>query len=88
MNVSENKRRAVGVVENYYPKQKAAAVKLHEEGIKVGDEILVEGNITYLRQQVSSLKKRGKDLLRAEKGDEIGLAVDGIVRKNDRIFII
>ena len=88
MNVSENKRRAVGVVENYYPKQKAAAVKLLEEGIKVGDEILVEGNITYLRQQVSSLKKRGKDLLRAEKGDEIGLAVDGIVRKNDRIFII
>lgn len=88
MNASEKKRRAVGVVENYYPKQQAAAVRLLEEGIAVGDEILIEGNTTYLRQQVRSLKKRGKDLSRAEKGDEIGLAVDGIVRKNDRIFII
>ena len=32
MNVSEKKRRAVGIVENYYPKQKAAAVKLLEGG--------------------------------------------------------
>jgi len=87
MNASEKKRRAVGVVENYYPKQQAAAVRLFEEGIAVGDEILIEGNTTYLRQQVRSLKIRGKDLSRAEKGDEIGLAVDGIVRKKDLIFI-
>ena len=62
MNVSENKRRAVGVVENYYPKQKAAAVKLLEEGIKVGDEILVERRKHHLSEAASqlSLKKRGK----------------------------
>jgi len=88
MNVSEKKRRSVGIVENYYPKQQAAAVRLLEEGIAVGDEILIEGSTTYLRQQIRSLKKEGKDLLKAEKGDEVGLAVDGIVRKNDRIFII
>ncbi len=88
MNVSEKKRRSVGIVENYYPKQQAAAVRLLEEGIAVGDEILIEGSTTYLRQQVRSLKKEGKNLLKAEKGDEVGLAVDGIVRKNDRIFII
>ena len=58
MNASEKKRRAVGVIENYYPKQQAAAVRLLEEGIAVGDEIVIEGNTTYLRQQVSSLKKR------------------------------
>ena len=50
--------------------------------------IVIEGSKTYLRQQVSSMKKGGKDLLRAEKGDEIGLIVDGMVRKNDRVFII
>jgi putative protease len=88
MNASEKKRRAVGIVENYYPKQQAAVVRLLEAGIAVGDEIFIEGSTTYLRQQVRSLKKEGKDLLKAEKGDEVGLAVDSVVRKNDRIFII
>jgi len=88
MNASEKKRRAAGVVENYYPKQQAAAVRLLEEGLAVGDEILVEGNTTYLKQQVRSLMKKGISLQKTEKGDEIGLAVDGEVRKNDRIFII
>jgi putative protease len=88
MNASEKKRRAVGVVENYYPNQQAAAIKLLEEGIAVGDEILIEGSTTYLKQQVCSLMKKGISLQKAEKGDEVGLAVDSTVRKNDRIFII
>ncbi|MDI9394664.1 MAG: peptidase U32 family protein [Euryarchaeota archaeon] len=88
MNVSEKKRRAVGVVENYYPKQKAAAIRLLEGGIATGDEILIEGSTTYLKQQVRSLMKKGMSLQKAEKGDEVGLAVDSTVRKNDRIYII
>jgi putative protease len=88
MNSSEKQRRAVGIIENYYPKQQAAAVRLLEEGLVVGDEIIIEGNTTYLRQQVSSLKKRGEVLERAEKGDIVGLAVDGLVKKNDRIFTV
>lgn len=88
MNASEKKRRAVGVIENYYPKQQAAAVRLLEGGILVGDEIVIEGNTTYLRQWVSSLKKKGEALAGAEKGDKVGLAVDGEVRKNDRIFLV
>lgn len=88
MNASERKRRAAGVVENYYPKQQAAAIRLFEEGLAIGDEILIEGNTTYLKQQVRSLMKKGISLQKAEKGDEIGLAVDRVVRKNDRIFII
>lgn len=88
MNASEKKRRAVGIVENYYPKQHAAAIRLLEERLSIGDEILIEGNTTYLKQQVSSLMKKGINLQTAEKGDEVGLAVDRVVRKNDRVFII
>ena len=77
MNASEKKRRAVGVIENYYPKQQAAAVRLLEEGIAIGDKIVIEGNKTYLRQQVSSMMKKGGRSSKAEKGDEVGLAVDG-----------
>lgn len=88
MNASEKKRRVVGVVENYYPKQQAAAIRLLEGGLATGDEILIEGSTTYLKQHVRSLMKKGVSLQTAEKGDEVGLAVDSTVRKNDRIFII
>jgi putative protease len=88
MNNSEKKRQIAGVVENYYPEQRAAAVKLLEKGIEIGDEIIIEGSTTYLRQKVSSLKKKGKTLEKAEKGEEIGLAVDGKVRKNDLIYVV
>jgi U32 family peptidase len=88
MNVSEKHRRAVGIVENYYPKQQAATVKLLEEGLAIGDEVIIEGSTTYLRQEVSSLKKKEEFLEKAEKGDTIGLAVNSKVRKNDRVFII
>jgi putative protease len=88
MNASDKKRRAVGVVENYYPRQQAAAIKLLEEGLEIGDVILIEGSTTYLKQQVRSLIKKGISLQKAEKGDEVGLGVDSIVRKNDRVFII
>jgi U32 family peptidase len=86
MNVSEKKRRAAGIIKNYYPQKHAAAVRLLEGALSVGDRIIIEGSTTYLTQQVSSLKKGGQNLSRAEKGDEVGLAVNGIVRKNDRIF--
>jgi putative protease len=88
MNASKKQRRAVGIIENYYPKQQAAAVRLLEEGISVGDEIVIEGNTTYLRQQVRSLKKKDETVDRVEKGYTVGLAVDEQVRKNDRVFII
>lgn len=88
MNISEKKRKAAGIIENYFPKQQAAAVRLLEEGIAVGDKILIEGSTTYLKQQVRSIKKGGKAVAKAEKGEEVGLAVDSFVRKNDRIFII
>lgn len=88
MNVSEKQRRAVGIIENYYPKQQAAAIRLLEDGLAIGDEIIIEGSTTYLRQKVSSLKKNSKVLEKAEKGDTVGLAVDGQVRRNDRVFIL
>ncbi len=48
MNTSRKKRLAMGMVVNFYPKLKVTAVRLLEEGIKIGDEIIIEGNTTYL----------------------------------------
>ncbi|WP_319508380.1 peptidase U32 family protein [uncultured Methanolobus sp.] len=88
MNASPVKREAVGVVTNYYPKQSAAAIKLLEQGLSAGDIITIEGSTTYLEQQVSSIVHEGKKVNSIERGNEIGLEVEDVVRKNDRVFRI
>jgi putative protease len=88
MNASPVKREAVGIVTNYYPKQSAAAVKLLEQGIGNGDRIIIEGSTTYLEQEVTSIIQEGETVVSVERGNEIGLAVEDVVRKNDRVFKI
>ena len=86
MNASPVQREAVGVVHNYFQKQGAADVRLLELELAVGDSIIIEGNSTYIEQEVGSLMSGGESILKAEKGQEVGLGVDGKVRKNDRVF--
>ena len=86
MNASPVQREAVGVVLNYFQKQGAADVRLLEQELAVGDSIIIEGNITYIEQEVGSLMREGESILKAEKGQEVGLGVDDKVRKNDRVF--
>ncbi len=88
MNVSPVKRHAVGVVTNYYSKQNAAAVRLLEQGLAVGDNIAIEGHTTYLEQEVTSLIVDGEAAKEAGRGQEVGLGVDEVVRENDRVFKI
>ncbi|MBP1910483.1 peptidase U32 family protein [Methanolobus bombayensis] len=88
MNASPVKREAVGIVTNYYSKQSAAAVKLLEKGLENGDTIIIEGNTTYLEQEVTSIVQEGETVDSVERGNEIGIAVEDIVRKNDRVFRI
>ncbi|MGP8321804.1 MAG: peptidase U32 family protein [Methanosarcinaceae archaeon] len=86
MNASPIRRQAVGVVTNYYPKQNAAAVRLMEQGLVLGDNIIIEGYTTYLEQKVESLIVERKAVKEALQGQEIGLGVNKVVRENDRVF--
>ena len=86
MNASTMRRQAVGVVQNYFHKQGAAAVRLLEGGVAVGDSIVIEGASTYIEQELESLMI-GRDLVQeAGKGQDVGIQVAGRVRKNDRVF--
>jgi len=86
MNASTMRRQAVGVVQNYFVKQGAAAVRLLEGGLAVGDSIVIEGASTYLEQEVESLMIERDPVQEAGKGQDVGLAVAARVRKNDRVF--
>ncbi len=86
MNASSVRRQAVGVVQNYFLKQDAAAIRLLEGGLAVGDSIVIEGASTYLEQEVESLMIGSDPVQEAGKGQDVGLAVAARVRKNDRVF--
>ncbi|MCK5108847.1 MAG: U32 family peptidase, partial [Methanosarcinales archaeon] len=86
MNASSVHRQAVGVVVNYFQRQNAASVRLLEQGLTVGDRIIIEGSTTYLEQEVESLISDGKPVSEAERGQDVGLGVRDRVRKNDRVF--
>jgi putative protease len=88
MNASTARKQAVGVISNYYGKQNAAAANLYESSLSVGDKIVIEGTSTYLKQKVTSLLMDGCSVQKASKGMEVGLAVEGKVRRNDRLFKI
>lgn len=86
MNASATQKQSVGVINNYYGKKNAAAVTLRESSLAVGDRIVIEGSTTFLEQKVISMVKDNINVQNAAVGDEVGLAVEGKVRRNDRIF--
>jgi len=86
MNASSVRRQAVGVVQNYFRKQGATAIRLLEGGLAVGDSIVIEGTSTYLEQEVESLMIGEDPVQEAVKGQDVGLRVVSRVRKNDRVF--
>ncbi|RNI12850.1 U32 family peptidase [Methanohalophilus sp. RSK] len=88
MNASQTLKELVGEVVNYYKNQSAAYVKLTDSGLNVGDTILIEGENTHLEQHVSSIQVTGSNIKSAAKGMDLGLAVDGRVRPNDKVFRI
>jgi putative protease len=86
MNASTIRRQAVGVVQNYFRKQGAAVVRLLEEGLAVGNIIVIEGTSTYMEQELESLMIGKDPVQKAGKGQDVGIRVAGRVRKNDRVF--
>ncbi len=87
-SAATTKRKEIGFVTHYYPKSKAAAIKLKHRGLEVGEKITIEGENTYIKQEVESIQINGEDVQRAEKGSTIGLKVKKRVRENDKIFVI
>ena len=83
--MAEEKR--VGKVTHYYDRIGVAVVEV-EESFGVGDEIEVRsknGEVKFT-QEVSSIQVEHENIQRAEKGQLVGLKVDGKVKKGDLVF--
>lgn len=79
------KEEVVGVVTHYFPKVRAAVVKL-KGTLAIGDTIHIKGHTTDFTQQVTSIQINHVPVNTAKKGQEIGLLVDSRVREKDIVY--
>ena len=87
-NASQEKKHFVGKVTHYFPNIRIAAVKLVSE-LKLGDEIIIIGKTTGLvKEKIDSIQINRKPIKKAERGQEIGISVSKLVRKNDEVYVI
>ncbi|PIR95085.1 peptidase U32, partial [Candidatus Falkowbacteria bacterium CG10_big_fil_rev_8_21_14_0_10_37_6] len=87
-NVSKIKKTRIGIVTKFYSQLNVALIKLTEKGLKLEEDIYIEGNKTYLKQKITSMEIEGKKIKQAKKGEEVGIKVDKKTRAGDNVFII
>ncbi len=76
------KKNIIGIVTHYFPKVRAAVVKL-KAPLKAGDTVKIKGHTTDFTQNIASMQIDHVPVSVAKKGQEIGLLVDSRVREHD-----
>ena len=85
-NESTYIKKDIGVVVNYYKNVSAAEIRLFDD-LKIGDEIIIQGNKTgSIRQKVESMQIDGQSIYEAQKGQNVGLMIKYQVRPNDIVY--
>ena len=79
------KENVVGTVTHYFPKVRAAVVKL-KAPLAIGDTIKIKGHTTDFKQVINSMQIEHVPITEAKKGQEIGLLVDSRVRQHDIVY--
>lgn len=83
------KKVFVGIVNNYYRKPSVAEIKLQAGSIKIGDNIMFQGPTTgIIEHKITSMEIGHKKAKEAGKGSNVGIKIQGIARKNDKVFVI
>ncbi len=81
------KRVNVGIVKKFYAKINVAEVKLFAD-VKLEDKLIFEGVTTFLEQILGSMQSHHRDLVKAKKGDLVGIKTKERVRMNDQVYKI
>lgn len=74
-----------GTISHVYKKIGVAIVDLSDT-LQVGDTIHIIGRHTDLTQKVESIQIEHQNVQKAERGQSIGLKVNGEVREHDIVF--
>ncbi len=87
-NLSPLKRTHIGKVIHYYSNLKVAIVEVQSRGLKLNDDLSIEGKDTYLRHKIKYMEKDNKAIKVAKKGDNCAIKLPHKVHRNNQVFII
>lgn len=76
----------VGLVTHYFPHVNAAAVKIEEGVLSVGDRIHIVGHTTDFKQKILSLQIDRKSVQAGKQGEEVGIETKDRVRTDDKVY--
>ena len=85
-NKSKYIKKDIGKIVNYYPKVKVAELKIWDD-LAIGDEIMIQGPTTgSITHIVESMGIDNKQIQKAVKGFNIGLAINHKLRESDFVY--
>ncbi len=88
-SLSPLEKTYVGKVSNFYKKIQVAELTLAGCGLQKGEELLIQGDITGLVQQVIlSMQIDHHDAESAEKGQEVAIQLLQPVRRGDEVYVL
>jgi len=79
------KEKEIGVITHYFGKISVGIVKL-KLSLKAGDKIHIKGAYDDFSQVVESIQLDHQSILKAKKGDEVGIEVIQRVHENDKVY--
>ena len=77
--------REVGRVSHFFGRINVAVIEVTGT-ISVGDQILIKGPITDIKQTIDSMEIEHEKVKQVEAGHSIGMKVNGRVRENDTVY--
>lgn len=74
-----------GRITHYYTSIGVAGVEV-SSSLEVGNQIRIKGHTTDFEQKIESMQIEHKEVIKAAKGQVIGLKVKDYVREHDMIY--
>ncbi len=84
-NKIEGIRKPIGTIEYFFKKIDVAAIKLYDS-INIGDVIEIVGTNTIITQRINSIQINKENVIKANKGDSVGIVVDNEVKKGYMVY--
>ena len=88
-NQAAERKRYVGVVENYYPQARVAHILIHDHPVKVGDRLSIHGPTSgVVDLTAESMRRDAAVCSHAARGEWVTVPCPQRVRPGDKVFIV
>ena len=88
-SLATTRKKYIGKVLNFYKKKNIAHVLIEAGNLELNDEIIFSGKTTgVIKEKINSMRDNEIYKNKAQKGDEITIQINSLVRRNDKVYKI